>query len=113
VTRTPLHQQHCQADTKPKRLTKEQCQHYLDETVNWNYSEQEQVISRHFSFKDYYQTIAFINAVAWIVHQENHHPDISFAYNSCTIHFTTHSANGITEFDFICAARVNQLYQKL
>lgn len=111
MTRIPLQQQHCQTDIKPQKLTKEQCQQYLEETINWNYSEQEQIISRHFSFQDYYHTLAFINAVAWLVHQENHHPNITFSYNSCTIHFTTHSANGITKFDFICAARINQLYQ--
>lgn len=113
MTRTPLHQQHCHKEKKPLRLTQEQCHQYLNEAINWSYSEQEQIISRHFIFKDYYQTLAFINAVAWVVHQQNHHPNITFSYNSCTIHFTTHTANGVTEFDFICAAHINQLYLHL
>lgn len=106
---TPLHLQHCQTDTTPQLLTEEQLNTYLKDIPEWNYSVEKQEISRHFTFKNYYQTLAFINAAAWIAHQENHHPDIAFSYNNCTICFTTHSAGGITLFDFICAARIEQL----
>ena len=104
-----LQEQHCQPDKKPELLTEEQRKHFLQELSHWDLSDEKQKISRIFKFKDYYQTLAFINAVAWIAHQENHHPDILFGYNSCTIEFTTHSAGGITLFDFICAAHINQL----
>ena len=104
-----LHEQHCQSDTKPKLLTEEQRNQYLKEISRWNYSAENKKISRNFKFKNYYQTLAFINAVAWIAHQENHHPDILFGYNNCTIDFTTHSAGGLTAFDFICAAHIDQL----
>lgn len=104
-----LHLQHCQTNTQPQLLTEKQCNSYLKEIPEWNYSVEEQKITRHFKFKNYYQTLAFINAAAWIAHQQDHHPDIEFGYNNCTINFTTHSAGGITIFDFICAARIEQL----
>ncbi len=66
-------------------------------------------ISRTFSFKNYYQTMAFVNAVAWISHQEDHHPDMVVGYNQCRVEYTTHAINGLSENDFICAAKVDML----
>lgn len=66
-------------------------------------------ISRVFEFKNYYHTIAFVNAIAWIAHQENHHPDLEVGYNHCTVRYQTHALNGLSENDFICAAKVNAL----
>lgn len=107
-----LYEQHCSAKSKPQILTEEQCSHYLKEIPQWTYSATKKNISRHFSLKDYYQTLAFINAIAWVVHQENHHPNIEFSYNACTVYFTTHSAKGVTLFDFICASHIDQLTLK-
>lgn len=67
-------------------------------------------ISKTFSFKDYGQTAAFVNAVVWIAHNENHHPEIEFGYKNCTVRYSTHKKNGITENDFICAAKINELF---
>ena len=64
-----------------------------------------------FGFTNYWRTTAFINAVAWIAHTEDHHPDISFSYASCTIHYWTHSIDGLSENDFICAAKIDQLLE--
>ena len=66
-------------------------------------------ISKTYSFKDYYQTIAFVNAIAWIAHREDHHPDLAVSYNACRVDYSTHSAGGLTEKDFICAALVDAL----
>lgn len=66
-------------------------------------------ITRTFTFKNYHQTMAFVNAVAWIAHRENHHPDISFGYKSCTVRYTTHAIGGLSENDFICAAKIDAL----
>jgi len=66
-------------------------------------------IYRDFKFKDYYQTLAFINAVVWIVHQEDHHPEITIRYNTCHIEFSTHSIKGLSLNDFICAAKINHI----
>ena len=66
-------------------------------------------ISKEYSFKNFYETIAFVNALAYIANQEDHHPDLAVSYNKCKVSFSTHDAGGLTENDFICAARVNAL----
>jgi 4a-hydroxytetrahydrobiopterin dehydratase len=66
-------------------------------------------LSNTFLFEDYYRTMAFVNAVAWIAHAENHHPDLEVGYNKCTVHFSTHSVGGLSENDFICAAKVQAM----
>ncbi len=66
-------------------------------------------IARTFVFKNYYRTVAFVNAVVWIAHREDHHPDIAFGYKTCTIRYSTHAIGGLSENDFICAAKINAL----
>jgi 4a-hydroxytetrahydrobiopterin dehydratase len=66
-------------------------------------------ISRSFGFRDYYQTMAFVNALAWIAHAEDHHPDIEVGYNRCLVRYSTHAIGGLSENDFICAARIDAL----
>jgi 4a-hydroxytetrahydrobiopterin dehydratase len=66
-------------------------------------------IEKTFRFADYHRTMAFVNAVAWIAHREDHHPDIDFGYSRCTLRFNTHSVGGISLNDFICAAKVDAL----
>ena len=107
-----LHEQHCKAKTTPTLLDDEQINIFLKEIPQWQFSANKKDILRTFKFNDYHQTLLFINAVAEIIHYENHHPDIKFGYNHCTIHFTTHSAGGITMFDLICAAKIEQLLSK-
>ena len=60
-------------------------------------------------FPTYYQTIAFSSAVAWMTHEQNHHPDLEVGYNRCVIRYTTHGLGGLSENDFICAAKVDSL----
>ena len=67
------------------------------------------VIGKQFEFKNYYQTMAFVNAVAWIAHSQGHHPDLEVSYRSCRVRYTTHAIGGLSENDFICAARVEGL----
>jgi 4a-hydroxytetrahydrobiopterin dehydratase len=68
-------------------------------------------LERKFSFRDYHETIEFVNALAWMVHREDHHPDLQVGYNRCTASWTTHSAgNRLSENDFICAAKADALY---
>lgn len=68
-------------------------------------------ISRRFTFSNYYQTMAFVNAVAWLAHGEDHHPDLQVGYDHCTVAYITHAIGGLSENDFICAAKVNRLIQ--
>jgi 4a-hydroxytetrahydrobiopterin dehydratase len=66
-------------------------------------------IQKTFAFDDYHRTLAFINALAWIAHREDHHPEVSFGFNRATVRFNTHSVGGISLNDFICAAKVDAL----
>ncbi len=66
-------------------------------------------IEREFRFRDYYQTIAFVNALAWIAHREDHHPDLTVGYNRCRVRYSTHAIGGLSRNDFICAAKIDQL----
>lgn len=67
-------------------------------------------LERVFAFRDYYDTIAFVNALAWIVHREDHHPDLQVGYSRCTVRWSTHSVGGVSENDFICAAKTDAVY---
>ncbi len=66
-------------------------------------------IAKTYTFTNHYQVLAFVNAAAWISHREDHHPDISFGYKTCTITFWTHTVGGLSENDFICAAKAQLL----
>jgi len=66
-------------------------------------------LSRDFRFADYHRTMAFVNAVAWIAHVEDHHPDLEVGYGHCLVTFSTHSVGGLSDNDFICAAKIDAL----
>ncbi|MDE2145871.1 MAG: 4a-hydroxytetrahydrobiopterin dehydratase [Burkholderiales bacterium] len=66
-------------------------------------------IQKHYGFSDYHRTMAFVNALAWIAHAEDHHPDLQVSYGGCTVRFSTHSVGGLSINDFICAAKVDAL----
>lgn len=66
-------------------------------------------IARTFVFADHYEAMAFVNAVAWISHRENHHPDLAVGYKDVRITYWTHAIGGLSENDFICAAKVEKL----
>ena len=63
-----------------------------------------------YAFKDHYATMAFVNALAWISHREDHHPDLQVGYNKCRVEYLTHAIGGLSEKDFICAAKADALF---
>jgi 4a-hydroxytetrahydrobiopterin dehydratase len=77
--------------------------------AEWKLLDGGKKLEASFEFKNYYRTTAFVNAVAWIAHTEDHHPDIRFGYKNCTIQYWTHTIAGLSENDFICAAKIDQL----
>ena len=77
--------------------------------ADWTLASDNKSISRTFRFKNYYQTLAFVNALAWIAHGEDHHPDLEVGYNRCLVRYSTHAVGGLSENDFICAARIDAL----
>ncbi len=79
----------------------------------WQLSADQKKIFKDFHFKNYYQTMAFVNALAWMAHRENHHPDLEVGYNHCLVQYSTHAAQGLTDNDFICAHKVECLNEPL
>jgi len=97
----------CAPGTAP--LSRDQAQALLTQTSGWSLNGAADELNRTFKFKNYYETMAFVNALAWIAHREDHHPDIEVGYNRCHVRFSTHSIKGLSDNDFICAAKVNAL----
>src|ERR1700742_2439563 len=94
---------------KATKLEAGQVETLLAEVPGYQVNEKRAEISKEYSFKNFYETIAFVNAIAYIANQEDHHPDLAVSYNKCKVSFSTHDAGGLTENDFICAAKVNAL----
>jgi len=91
------------------RLTPARVRELLPDVPGWEVVEDGHALSRTFTFKDYYRTIAFVNALAWMAHREDHHPDLSVHYNRCVVRYSTHDVGGLSENDFICAAKAETL----
>lgn len=66
-------------------------------------------LEKAFTFTNFHETMAFVNAVAWIAHREDHHPDLALGYSRCNVRFNTHDVGGISVSDFFCAAAVDAL----
>jgi 4a-hydroxytetrahydrobiopterin dehydratase len=66
-------------------------------------------LEKIFPFANFHETMAFVNALAWVAHQENHHPDLAVSYGSCTVRFNTHDVGGISVSDYHCASAVDAL----
>lgn len=77
--------------------------------ADWALNDDATEIRRDFHFKGFYRTMGFVNAVAWIANHENHHPDLEVGWGHCLVRFSTHSIDGLSENDFICAAKVDAL----
>lgn len=77
--------------------------------AEWSLADGGKKLAARFDFKNYFRTIAFVNAVAYIAMQEDHHPDITFGYNYCSVQYWTHTIDGLSENDFICAAKIDAL----
>ena len=98
---------HCKALDERAALSATDIAAHLRQATDWSLLGG--AIEKTFRFADYHRTMAFVNAVAWIAHCEDHHPDIAFGYDRCTLRFNTHSAGGVSLNDFICAAKVDAL----
>jgi 4a-hydroxytetrahydrobiopterin dehydratase len=66
-------------------------------------------LEKSFSFKDFHQTMGFVNALAFIANTEDHHPELQLSFGRCTVRFNTHDVNGISVSDFFCASKVDAL----
>ena len=93
-----------------KALTDTQVGPLLEGLVGWQ-RDGEKII-REYTFKNHYQTQAFTNAVMWVSHREDHHPSLTVGYNTCQVEYWTHTIGGLSENDFICAAKVDKLFER-
>jgi 4a-hydroxytetrahydrobiopterin dehydratase len=91
------------------RVSATQAQEWLREIPGFEVSADTTRIARTFTFENYYETMAFVNAVAYVAHREDHHPDLEVSYKTCRVTYSTHANGGLSENDFICAAKVNAL----
>lgn len=82
---------------------------YISQVNNWQITEETDAIYKTFQFKNFHETMGFVNAIAWVANQEGHHPNLDVNYKDCTVTWFTHSVDGLTENDFICAAKVDAL----
>jgi 4a-hydroxytetrahydrobiopterin dehydratase len=91
------------------KLTEARVRELLPDVPGWELVEDGHALTKTFKFKDYYQTMAFVNALAFIANREDHHPDLSVHYDRCVVRYSTHDVGGLSENDFICAAKAEAL----
>ena len=84
----------------------------LAQLSGWSIDADAKRIQRTFDFGNFHETMAFVNAVAWIAHREDHHPDLEVGYKRCVVRYSTHAVGGLSENDFICAAKIDALVAK-
>lgn len=98
----------CEGGVKP--LSREECQALMPKLRGeWKLSKDAKKITASFEFKNYFRTLALVNAAAYVAIQEDHHPEITFGYSVCTMTWWTHAIDGLSENDFICAAKIDAL----
>jgi 4a-hydroxytetrahydrobiopterin dehydratase len=106
----PLDRAHCLAGRGHEhRLSEAQVRELLPQVAGWELAEDGKALVRSFAFEDYYRTMSYVNALAHMANRENHHPDLAVHYDRCVVRYSTHDAGGLTENDFICAARASAL----
>ena len=101
---------HCRPLQGPTAMSAGEVGAQLAALPHWHLADG--AICRTFRFADYFETIAFVNALAWMVHREDHHPDLHVGYDRCEVRFSTHSVGGISENDFICAAKADAIFEQ-
>lgn len=92
------------------KLSKEEAQAFAKQIhADWVISDDNTAIKRMIKFKGFAKVVLFVNALSWLAEKENHHPDVSFGYGYCDVTFSTHAIDGLSENDFICAAKLDAL----
>ncbi|MDQ3206870.1 MAG: 4a-hydroxytetrahydrobiopterin dehydratase [Pseudomonadota bacterium] len=106
----PIALAHCTPRRGPdERLSDLRVKELLPQVPGWELAEDGQALTKTFKFGDYYATLAFVNALAFVAHREDHHPDLGVHYDRCIVRYSTHDVGGLSENDFICAAKAEAL----
>ena len=109
----PLVQAHCiPRKGGEHRLGAARLGELMPQLPGWELAENGQALLRTFRFDNYHQTMAFVNALAWVAHHEDHHPDLGVHYDRAVVRFSTHDVGGLSENDFICAAKASALLEQ-
>ncbi|GAA4866231.1 4a-hydroxytetrahydrobiopterin dehydratase [Luteimonas vadosa] len=107
---TPLAEAHCiPRKGVDHKLSEARIRELLPQVPAWELAEDGEALCRTFRFDDYYRTISFVNALAHVANREDHHPDLAVHYDRCVVTFSTHDVGGLSENDFICAAKADAL----
>ena len=96
----------CEGGVAP--MSAQQAQAMLKSLKGWIIEDGKLV--KVYPFTNYYQTMAFVNTLAWISHREDHHPDLTVGFNKCRVEYATHAIGGLSDNDFICAAKADALF---
>jgi 4a-hydroxytetrahydrobiopterin dehydratase len=108
-TRAQLLAAQCRPISREPAWSDDQIRAQLGQLCSWQL--RHGALERTFEFANYYQTLAFVNALAWMVHQQDHHPELLVSYNRVCVRWHTHSVQGLSENDFICAAKTDAIHQ--
>ncbi|HET6914260.1 MAG TPA: 4a-hydroxytetrahydrobiopterin dehydratase [Rhodanobacteraceae bacterium] len=109
MDRNALASQHCQPRKGESALGQARAKELLATLPGWELAESGKAIGKSFKFKDFHETLGFINAIGWMANKQDHHPDLEAGYNRCTLRWSTHDVDGLSMNDFICAAKVEQI----
>jgi 4a-hydroxytetrahydrobiopterin dehydratase len=96
----------CEGGVAP--LKQDEVSRLLKQLDGWEHANGR--IAKTYTFTNHYQAMAFVNAAAWVSHREDHHPDLNVGYNKCRVEYVTHAIGGLSENDFICAAKLDALF---
>lgn len=107
---TPLAERTCREIPKgTPPINESELAAHLTQLPGWERSADRKAITRTFKFKNFYETMSFVNALAHIANRQDHHPDLAVSYNTCRVTYNTHTVGGVSENDLICAAKIERL----
>ncbi|MHB8255125.1 MAG: 4a-hydroxytetrahydrobiopterin dehydratase [Acidiferrobacter sp.] len=97
----------CEGGVAP--IPPDRAQELMTQIPQWTLEESGQAVLRTFGFRNFFETMAFVNAIAYIAHREDHHPELYVSYKECRVRYQTHAIAGLSKNDFICAAKIDAL----
>ncbi|MGH8112468.1 MAG: 4a-hydroxytetrahydrobiopterin dehydratase [Rhodanobacteraceae bacterium] len=101
--------QHCKPRKGEHPLDVARVRELLAVLPDWQAATDAKSVAKTFHFKNFYETLGFVNAVGWMANRQDHHPNLEVGYNRCVVHWSTHDVDGLSMNDFICAARVEAI----
>ena len=107
---TLLLEKHCkELPPGTPSLSSDALERFLEEVEGYGFDAGQKTISRRYEFSNFHETMAFVNAIAYVAHKADHHPDLEVGYNKCTVRYSTHDVGGLSDADFVSAGKVEAL----